>query len=109
KALQCLFPQDNGETLDFSTNSQLGAVFDALVSTREELVHLERVEQDLKQTLQQTLGDATKAVFHTGFVTWKRSKDSTGLDTAALLKDHPDVLTRYPLVRPGSRRFLVRT
>lgn len=109
RALQCLFPQDNGETLDCSTNSQLGAVFDALVSTREEIVNLERVEQDLKQTLQQTMGEATKAVFHSGFVTWKRSKDSSGLDTAALIRNHPEVLERYPLVKPGSRRFLVRT
>ena len=109
RALQCLFPQDNGETLDCSTNSQLGAVFDALVSTREEIVNLERVEQDLKQTLQQTMSEATKAVFHSGFVTWKRSKDSSGLDTAALIRNHPEVLERYPLVKPGSRRFLVRT
>ena len=84
-------------------------MFDALVSTREEIVNLERVEQDLKQTLQQTMGEATKAHFHSGFVTWKRSKDSSGLDTAALIRNHPEVLERYPLVKPGSRRFLVRT
>ena len=55
------------------------------------------------------MGDATKAIFDTGNVTWKRSKDGTGLDTASLLKDQPDLLQRYTLVKPGSRRFLVNT
>ncbi|KJS09973.1 MAG: hypothetical protein VR73_00475 [Gammaproteobacteria bacterium BRH_c0] len=109
RALQCLFPQDNGDTLDLATDSPLCAVFDALVSTREEIGTLERVESDLKQTIQQTLGDATKAVFHSGYVTWKRSKDSHGLDVATLLKDNPHLLNQYPLVKPGSRRFLVKT
>lgn len=109
RALQCLFPLDNGDTLDLATDSPLCAVFDALVSTREEIGTLERVESDLKQTIQQTLGDATKAVFHSGYVTWKRSKDSHGLDVATLLKDNPHLLQQYPLVKPGSRRFLVKT
>jgi predicted phage-related endonuclease len=47
--------------------------------------------------------DATRAVFKTGEVSWKRSKDSVGVDMAKLLLDQPDLLTRYPLVKPGSR------
>jgi hypothetical protein len=39
-------------------------------------------------------------------VTWKKSKDSVVLDLAALLKDQPDLIQRYPLNRIGSRRFL---
>ena len=55
------------------------------------------------------MGDATKVVFETGDVTWKRSKDSTGLDTASLLKDQPELLQRYTITKPGSRRFLVNS
>lgn len=53
------------------------------------------------------MGDATKVVFETGDVTWKRSKDGTGLDVASLLKEQPELQQRYALVKPGSRRFLV--
>ena len=42
-----------------------------------------------------------------GEVSWKRSKDSVTLDVARLLKDQPDLLERYPLIRAGSRRFVV--
>lgn len=109
QALQALYPRDNGETLDFATDSPLCAVFDALVSTREELATLQQVESDLKQTLQQAMGEATAAVFHSGFVSWKRSKDSAGLDIATLLKAQPHLLKEYPLTKPGSRRFLVKS
>jgi hypothetical protein len=53
------------------------------------------------------MADATQALFESGDVTWKRSKDGTGLDVAALVKAQPDVMQRYALVKPGSRRFLV--
>ena len=53
------------------------------------------------------MGEATKVLFETGDVTWKRSKDGTALDTASLLKEHPELLQSYSLVKPGSRRFLV--
>ncbi len=53
------------------------------------------------------MGDATKVVFETGDVTWKRSKDSTGFDSKALLLEQPELLQRYSVVKPGSRRFLV--
>lgn len=45
-------------------------------------------------------------MFETGEVTWKKAKDSVALDVATLLKDQPDLMQRYPLARPGSRRFL---
>jgi hypothetical protein len=48
-------------------------------------------------------------IFETGEVSWKRSKDSTTLDIAALKKDYPELLVRYTLPKPGSRRFLVNT
>lgn len=54
------------------------------------------------------MGEGTRAVFETGAVSWKRSKDSTSLDVAALLQNQPELLQAYPLKKPGSRRFLVQ-
>lgn len=106
-ALRCLYPRDSGQTLDLSDDLELSAVFSDLISVRQLLTTHTRLEAQLKQRIQQRMGDATRAVFELGDVTWKRSKDGTGLDVATLLKAQPELLQRYPLVKPGSRRFLV--
>ena len=106
-ALRCLYPQDRGQTIDLTEDMEMSAVFSDLMSVRQMLGKDNLLEAQFKQRIQQRMGDATKAVFQTGEVTWKRSKDSHGLDTASLLKDQPDLLERYSLVKPGSRRFLV--
>nr|WP_315240771.1 YqaJ viral recombinase family protein [uncultured Albidiferax sp.] len=106
-ALRCLYPQDSGQTLDLSTDLVMSAAFSDLLAVRQQLSnHLEQ-EAQLKQRIQQRMGDATKVVFETGDVTWKRSKDGSGLDVASLLAEQPELLQRYSLVKPGSRRFLV--
>jgi len=105
-ALRCLYPQDSGSTVDYSQDRNLSATFADLVSLRESIAQQETLEAKLKQSIQQAMGNASGAVFETGEVTWKKSKDSTVLDVANLLKDQPDLLQRYPLNRMGSRRFL---
>ncbi len=50
----------------------------------------------------------TKSALTIGEVSWKRSKDGTSLDTAQLLKDHPEMAQTYAVTKPGSRRFLVQ-
>ncbi|CAJ0737383.1 hypothetical protein R77592_04307 [Ralstonia mannitolilytica] len=106
-ALQCLYPRDSGQTVDFSEDCNLSAAFADLVSVRAEIADRAKLEAQLKQRLQQAMGEATKAKFETGEVSWKRSKDSQGFDTDKLLQDQPDLLQRYPLTKPGSRRFLI--
>jgi len=106
-ALRCLYPQDHGQTLDLSDDLAMGAVFSDLLAVRQQLDANTQLEAQLKQHIQQRMGDATKLVFETGDVTWKRSKDSQGLDVASLLAAQPELLQRYRLVKPGSRRFLV--
>lgn len=106
-ALRCLYPQDSGQTINLSGDLAMGAVFSDLLAVRQQLEAANQLEAQLKQHIQQRMGDATKLVFETGDVTWKRSKDSSGLDVASLLAAQPDLLQRYPLVKPGSRRFLV--
>ena len=108
-ALRCLYPKDNGSTLDLSQDLEMSAAFSDLLAVRELLTTHTELESQLKQRIQQRLGDATKAVFETGDVTWKRSKDGAGLDVAQLLKDQPDLMHRYALTKLGSRRFLVNS
>ena len=108
-ALRALFPQDAGNTLDLSEDMPLSVAFADLVAVREEIARRQEKEEALKQQIQQRMGDASRAIFATGSVSWKRSKDSTTLDTGKLLKDQPDLLQRYPLTRPGSRRFLINS
>lgn len=106
-ALRCLYPQDSGSTVDFSQDRTLSATFADLVSVRQTLAGFEKLEAKLKQDLQQAMGDASKAVFETGSVTWKRARDSVGLDLARLTRERPDVVHGYSVTKPGSRRFLV--
>ena len=105
-ALRCLYPQDAGNTIDFSQDRELSATFADLVVLRENIAEEEKLEAKLKQRLQQAMGNASGAVFETGAVSWKKAKDSVVLDLAALLQEQPDLMQRYPLFRTGSRRFL---
>ncbi|MES2027425.1 MAG: YqaJ viral recombinase family protein [Pseudomonadota bacterium] len=108
-ALRCLYPADAGQRLDLTDDRDFSSTFADLVLIREEIVQRQLLESQLKQKIQQRMGDASNAVFETGSISWKRSKDSQALDMAALLLDQPDLPTRYPITKPGSRRFLVTT
>ena len=108
-ALRALYPQDSGQTLDLSGDLVMEAVFSDLLAVRQTLTTQTALEAQLKQSIQQRMGDAAKVLFESGAVTWKRSKDGSTLDTARLLLDQPDLLQRYSLKKPGSRRFLVNT
>lgn len=108
-ALRCLYPQDRGNVLDFKDDRHLSSVFTDLVAVRDDIANREAIEAQLKQTLQQHMGDASIALFETGKISWKRSKDSNGIDMARLLEDQPDIPQQYAMTKPGSRRFLIST
>jgi len=107
-ALRCLYPIDNQEALDFSEDRDLSATFADLVNVRQSLDELKKQEAQFKQRLQQAIGDASRAKFETGVVSWKKSKDSVVLDTTRLLKDQPGLLQQYSLNRTGTRRFIIQ-
>lgn len=109
RALQALYPRDAGTVMDLSEDLSLCGDFDELIDIREKLVRLEQRESALKQRIQETMGDASKAVFASGEVSWKRSQNSTVLDSKKLLQAHPELLNQYSTIRAGSRRFLIRT
>ena len=108
QALRILYPRDNGATLDLRGDLVMSAVFADLLAVRETLATQTVLEAQLKQSLQQRLGDATRAVFDGGEISWKRSKDSNRLDTARLERELPDTVKAYSQPQAGSRRFLVR-
>lgn len=108
RALRHLYP-GNGGTVDFTDDRQLSSVFADLVAVRAQIEAQQAVEAQLKQTIQQAMGEATRAVFETGEVSFKRSRDSATVDLKRLLSEHPELEQQYTGAKPGSRRFLVST
>lgn len=106
RALRHLYP-GNGGTVDFTDDRRLSAAFADLIAVRGEIEARQAIEAQLKQTIQQAMGDATRAVFETGAVSFKRSRDSSTVDLQRLLADHPELATQYAIQKSGSRRFLV--
>ncbi len=108
RALRHLYPVDRGETLDFSQSQELSDAFEELLAIRKEMEALSATQSHLKQRIQSKMGEASKATFASGSVSWKRSKDSVGLNVKQLLKEQPELLDQYPLTKPGSRQFLIQ-
>lgn len=106
KALRKLYP-GNDTRVDFTRDADLGRAFDDLAKLKDELEAMEHEAESLKQVIQQAMGDASKAVFPNGEVTFKRAKDSTTLDTKRLMAECPDVVAMYAVIRPGARRFVL--
>lgn len=105
RALRCLYPRDAGISIDFSSDRTLSAAFADLQGVRSQLEVLETEEARLKQAIQLAMGEATRAVFETGEVSWKRSKDSAAVDTKRMLLENPDLAVQYAITKTGARRF----
>ena len=106
-ALQYLYPRDNGAQVDFQLDSTMSKLFDELQETRSQLDKYKQLEEQYKQQIQEAMGEASRAIFPAGSISWKRSKDSVLLDTKKLLAEQPKLLEQYSTTRAGSRRFLV--
>lgn len=108
RALRCLYPGTGG-TVDFTDDRRMSSAFADLVAVRADIEHRQTIEAQLKQQIQQAMTEADRAQFETGSVSFKRSKDGSGVDLKRLLADHPELATQYAITKPGSRRFLVST
>ncbi len=106
-ALRRLYPEDNGQIVDFSQHAGLTAAYVELKAVRQSIADKEKREAELKQMLRQAMGDASRAEFSSGYISWRKAMDSIGLDVAQLLKDKPHLQAKYPLLKQGARRFLV--
>ena len=107
-ALRALWPRDNGKTVDFTGDMAMSSAFSDLLALRQVLADTVAREAQVKQRIQQRMGEATTARFDAGEVRWKRSKDSTAVDVDRLLVDQPGLASAYGVPRPGSRRFTVK-
>ncbi len=108
-ALQWLFPQDNGQTVDLSESVEFNQLFAMLLAERQRKEEAEAREALIRQQLQNALGDATAAVFQSGRISWKKTKDRSTPDLERLSADHPTLLQHYSKPISGSRRFTVQT
>lgn len=110
KALQLLYPEHVPlSTKDLSLDDQANQQFEQLIQARN---HIEKHQEQfdlLKHQLQAKMQQAERATFKAGSVTWKKAKDSIGLDSKALLKQHPEYLNQFPQSKTGSRRFNIYT
>lgn len=107
RALQRLYPHDCGESLVFASDPYMEQVFQQLLEARSQVEREEGRASELKQTIQQRMGDATKAVFSAGSVTWKRTRDSARFDTERFAQDHPELFRDYSAPKSGARRFVI--
>jgi putative phage-type endonuclease len=107
QALQALYPHDDGAVLDLSGDLAMSALFSDLLAVRQVLRSQQELEARIKQGIQQRMGKASRAVFETGAVSWKRSQDSEVLDAVRLCRDEPELARCFMTTRPGSRRFTV--
>ncbi|WP_144157909.1 YqaJ viral recombinase family protein, partial [Paraburkholderia sp. BCC1885] len=73
RALRCLYPGTGG-TADFTDDRKLSSLFSDLVAARADIETREQVESQLRQTIVQAMGEADRAEFETGSVSFKRSK-----------------------------------
>jgi putative phage-type endonuclease len=108
KALQWLFPKDDGQTLDLSESVEFNQLFSALLSLRQSKEEVEAQESSVRQQIQNALGNASSAVFQEGRVTWKKSKDRLAPDLDRLSAAYPDLIQQYTKPVSGSRRFVVQ-
>lgn len=108
RALRALYPQDRGQTLDFTQDTEMGNTFFDLQAIRQRIQAFEQEEAKLRQHIAQRMGEASRALFETGEVSYRRSADSVVLDTKRLLAEQPALKERYALVRPGARRFVLK-
>lgn len=109
RALRCMYPRDHGGVIDAREDTEMASTFSELVAVRQRLVEHELLQAQLRQRIEQRMGDASRILFEDGEVSWKRSRDSRTLDTTRLLEVQPELLQTYGVDKPGSRRFLVRS
>jgi predicted phage-related endonuclease len=71
--------------------------------------HAQREEEQIKQTLMQTMADA-EVLTYVGkpLITWKAPKPSYRIDTKRLSLEHPELVKAYQNPIHSSRRFVVR-
>ena len=108
RALKLLYPAPKPSSkVDLREDDGANRLFEKLLSYRNSIADLEQQHDQVKHQLQSLIQDNEIAVFEKGAISWKRSKDSVGLDSKAVIKAHPELLVTFSKTRQGSRRFVI--
>ena len=108
RALKQLYPASKPSSkVDLRDDDGANKLFEQLLSYRDYMQELEERHDQVKHQLQTLIADNEVAVFEKGAISWKRSKDSIGLDSKAVIKAHPELLAQFSKTRQGSRRFVI--
>ncbi|WP_413520262.1 YqaJ viral recombinase family protein [Psychrobacter glacincola] len=110
KALKLLYPKPKPlSKVDLREDEGGNKLFDKLLHYRDAIADLEQHHDQVKHQLQTLIADNEIAVFNQGAISWKRSKDSIGIDSKAVIKAHPELLKQFGKTKQGSRRFVILT
>lgn len=110
RALKQLYPTPKPSSkIDLRADDGANKLFDKLLSYRASMEDIEQRHDQVKHQLQTLIFNNEVAVFDKGAISWKRSKDSIGLDGNAVIKAHPELLVKFSKTKHGSRRFVVLT
>lgn len=108
KALQALYPEQTPLlTEDLTNNNVANTLFRELLAEKRKIETHQQLFDELKHRIQILMKDAERVVFMEGSVTWKKAQDSIGLNSKALLKQHPEYLEQFPQTKAGTRRFQI--
>ena len=108
RALKQLYPASQPSSkVDLRDDDGANKLFEQLLSYRDYMQELEQRHNQVKHQLQTLIADNEVAVFEKGAISWKRSKDSVGLDSKAVIKAHPELLAKFSKTKQGSRRFVI--
>ncbi|MEK6217733.1 MAG: YqaJ-like viral recombinase, partial [Psychrobacter sp.] len=108
RALKLLYPTpEPSSKVDLRDDDGANKLFEQLLKYRESLTEVEQRHDQVKHQLQTLIADNEIAVFSMGAISWKRSKDSVGLDSKAVIKAHPELSAKFSKIKQGSRRFVV--
>ena len=110
RALKLLYPTPKPSSkVDLREDDGANKLFDKLLGYRDAIQDIEQHHDQVKHQLQTLIADNEVAVFNQGAISWKRSKDSIGIDSKAVIKAHPELLKQYSKTKQGSRRFVILT
>lgn len=108
RALKQLYPiAKPSSKVDLRGDDGANSLFEQLLSYRASIEDIEQRHDQVKHQLQTLIKDNEVAVFDKGAISWKRSKDSVGLDSKAVIKAHPELLIQFSKTKQGSRRFVI--
>jgi hypothetical protein len=92
--------------VDFSKHAGLSAAFIELKAVRQSIADKETREAELKQMLQQAMGDASRAEFTNGYVSWRKAKTASVSMSLNCSRTSP-TCRPLPTTENRCRRFLV--